>query len=282
MHSPSPREDVARLRDEIPSKIAEMGDQSAIDALQRIAGCLPDDDAIWIQWKRNDALTIFRRSSYRPPRVSIVLDLVQRAESRWVADEDDLLELVIESLERLQKNLGQTINSKRAQFWLDQKPKKGGKLWKPKSETEMAESTALWLQGNLASGKGILVQREIQIQFNKRTDIEVSAVTTASEGLRPLQIVIEAKGCWHADIKSAHQDQLVADYLRKSGRTHGVYLIFWTKSSDPSSKFQDKRSTKLKVRTSEAAQAKIEELVHDIDGSNQPEVVAGYVLDVSM
>jgi len=211
-----------------------------------------------------------------------VLDLVHRAESRWVADEDDLLELVTESLKRLQENLSQSTNSRRTQFWRDKRARTGGKVWKPRSETAMAEWVTSWLQSDLASGKGILVQREIQIQFNKRTVIEVSAVTAAGAELKPLHIMVEAKGCWHADINTAQQDQLVADYLRHNGRTHGIYLIFWTKSSDASSKFQDKRATKLKAATAEAAEVEINKLVQEIDGINQPEIVAGYVVDVSM
>ena len=282
MHSPTPRMEVARFRDEIISKIAEMGNNGAVESLQRIADHLPSDEAIWIRWKRADAISALRRGSYRPPETSIVLDLVQRTESRWIADEDDLIELVVESLDRLQRNISKTTNSWRSHFWKELKAKGGKKSWRPRSETEMAAEVATWLQADLSPEKGVFVQREIQIQFNKRTDIEVSAVTISGEKLRPLQIVIEAKGCWHPDILTAHSDQLVADYLRKNGRTHGIYLIFWTKSEDLKSVFRDPRNSKLKVRSASEAQEKIQNLVSKYNGTTLPEVVLGHVVDISI
>ena len=40
-------------------------------------------------------------------------------------------------------------------------------------------------------------------------------------------MIIEAKGSWHADIKTAMQNQLVDTYLRDNHCRHGIYLVGW-------------------------------------------------------
>ena len=77
------------------------------------------------------------------------------------------------------------------------------------------------------------------MQWNRRTDIEVRAVTANGNQLRPLEVVIEVKGCWHPNIRSAHEEQLASEYLQRAGKTHGIYLVVWTqcaKWNDPTDK----------------------------------------------
>ncbi|MCW1887447.1 hypothetical protein OKA04_22115, partial [Luteolibacter flavescens] len=54
---------------------------------------------------------------------------------------------------------------------------------------------------------------------------------TASEGRNrqevPLSVTIEVKGCWNGEIETGAKEQLIDDYLRPHGRTHGIFLVAW-------------------------------------------------------
>ena len=145
----------------------------------------------------------------------------------------------------------------------------------------MSRRIATWLQSDLAKGRGITVQREVQIQWNKRTDIEVRAVTIAGDELRPLEIIVEVKGCWHNKVRSALKDQLVDDYLAGSGRMYGLYLVVWTtcpRWKDP----RDKRRLRWKLKTLRATQELVEKFATDYDGTKSPFVVRTVVLDARL
>jgi hypothetical protein len=277
-YSPSRRMDIARLRDDLPGVLAAVGTAEAVGELQRIAHALPAKDALWIHWKRQDALVVLRRTEWRPPEPAAVLALVQKSESRWITDEDDLMSLVLESLARLETNLRQRKNSWRDLFWEKRKTTKSKTCWQPVGEVRMSELIVKWLEVDLAPNKGLSVLRELQIQHNKRTDIEIAAVAIGTDASkpRPIEIVIEVKGHWHTAIKTAHRDQLVADYLKGCGRTHGIYLIVWTKSD------ADTRKSKLKAVTTDAARKEIAAQVSDYDGRTNPEVVTGFILDARL
>jgi len=42
-----------------------------------------------------------------------------------------------------------------------------------------------------------------------------------------LTVIIEVKGCWHRDLESAMETQLVDRYLRDSKMKHGLYVVGW-------------------------------------------------------
>jgi hypothetical protein len=269
--------EVARLRDEIPGVLAARGTPAAVSELERIARSVPAHDALWIRWRKREALVALRRSQWHPPSPESVFALVEKSGRRWITDEDDLLSFVMESLARLERNLAASRNSSRDHYWKQTRFNSKTRLH-PVSEVEMSKLVAQWLEIDLAPDKGLSVLRELQIQHNKRTDIEISAVAIGASPMtqRAIQVVIEVKGFWHPKIKTAHRDQLVGDYLRGCGRTHGIYLVMWTKS-----KFDSRRS-KLKAKRLDEAKAELDHLVADYDGTREPEIVRAVVLDVRL
>lgn len=274
-YSPSLRMEVSRLRDEVPGVLAARGTPEAISELERIARSVPAHDALWIRWKKREALVALRRSQWHPPGPESVFALVEKSGRRWITDEDDLLSFVMESLARLERNLTASRNSSRDHYWKRTRLNSKTRLH-PVDEVEMSKLVAQWLEIDLAPDKGLSVLRELQIQHNKRTDIEISAVAIGASPMtqRAIQVVIEVKGFWHPKIKTAHRDQLVGDYLRRCGRTHGIYLVMWTKSEF------DPRRSKLKAASPEEAKAELDHLMADYDGIREPEIVRAVVLDV--
>ena len=104
-YTPTGRMEIARFRDEWPVALAALATDAAADELLRIANALPPEDAIWIRWRWREAVVAARRQAWRPLAPGDVLALMRKADNRWLADEDDLLALVMESLGRLDNNL---------------------------------------------------------------------------------------------------------------------------------------------------------------------------------
>lgn len=281
-YSPTTRMEIARLRDDFPGLLAALGTDAAVDALLRVANAVPAKDRLWIRWKWREAIVACRRAAWRAPASETVLTLVRRVDSRLLVDESDLLALVLESLGRLDDNLTNQPNSWRRNFWKpERKGRNGARYYSPHDEVEMSRLITTWLQADLAPGRGVTIQREVQVQWDKRTDFEVRAVAINGVKVRPLEISVEVKGCWHPKVRTAHQDQLVDDYLLHSGKTHGVYLVVWTdceKWNDP----KDTRKVRLKAKTVVAARDELAGLVSGHDGTKTPAVVRSMVLDARL
>jgi hypothetical protein len=257
-YTPTPRMLAAQFRNELPRWLAAIGTEEACKHLEQIAARLPADERIWIRWVLRDGIISMRRKAWTAPTTSVVTTMMANAESRLLRAEDDLLNLVAESLARLEDHLQRRSNSPVDEYWTQRKIGKK-KVFAPIAEVPAAKKIAAWLEHDLEKRKGITIQREVSVQWNQRTDLEVRAVAIAEGTAVPLEITVEVKGCWHREVLTGLEAQLRKGYLKKSGRTHGVYLVLWTKCpawSDPT----DSRCNRLPARTLPQARAALTHL----------------------
>jgi len=61
----------------------------------------------------------------------------------------------------------------------------------------------------------------------ERTDIVIEATSGANGGEPIVRLIIEVKGCWNKEVKSAMSDQLADRYLAAAPNTCGLYLVGW-------------------------------------------------------
>jgi hypothetical protein len=102
--------------------------------------------------------------------------------------------------------------------------KKGhAKIYTPKDEDRFASLVARHLNDDL-QGRGIIVNREVEVRKGERTDIYVDAI--AKDGTR-VTVVVEAKGCWNPELRTAMKVQLAERYLVNARTTRGLYLVGW-------------------------------------------------------
>ncbi len=253
VHSPTPRMEAARFRDSLPHKLAAMGTQEACQLLEEISNQVPKVERIWIKWILRDGIIGMRRRAWSAPATEVVTAMVANSDRRLLKSDDDLLTVVVESLGRLEDHLQRRSNSPIDEYWESRKVAKK-KLFKPVAEVPAAKKIAGWFEHDLDRRKGITIQREVCVQWNQRTDLEVRAVATDGTKAVPLEVTVEVKGCWHRDVMKGLETQLRDGYLRKSGRTHGVYLVLWTHCAswnDPA----DSRANKLPAKTLPQARA---------------------------
>lgn len=221
----TPRHSLGQLRNGLLMKLVNKGTKEACGALENIINKLPTQRP-WIVWRLKKAQANMLRKTWIPPTPAQVISLLQDHSKRFVESEEQLLSVVLESLKKIQEYYqGKT---KPAEL-LWNYHKEGHKLiFYPKDEEYLSNDIARRLEEYLVN-KGIIVNREVQIQKEMKTDIYINAVSPVgkTEDIRTLTTVIEVKGCWHDELYTAMESQLVNNYMTKNGLRTGIYLVGW-------------------------------------------------------
>jgi hypothetical protein len=267
---------VGYLRDGQLRQLVAMADAQACQQLVRLATMFPKQ-RLWLNWQYRECLTAKRRRLWKPQSAEIVLRLLESPKRRLVEDEDDLLELVVESLNRLQQSLTNTPNPTVGDLWVYQGSGNRRHNFAPKDEEDISGKIAAWLQEDIGNSSGVVLNREVQPRRGQKTDVLVDAVA-ASQDKRRLTIVIEVKGCWHTEVKTAIETQLVETYLEPNGWAHGLYLVAWCLCPRWDSP-EKPPTSKLKSQTFEDAIREVREMAAPFDGERSPFRIVGYVLD---
>jgi hypothetical protein len=168
----------------------------------------------------------FRKESWVAPQPSAILRLVSDKNRRLVRDADELLMVIIDTLEMIEKKYTGSATMKNS-LWNDQSD---GKVT-PKNEEALSDAIAEWLREQLHK-RIVTVNREPQVRLipgsPDRTDIQVESFTETDESL---MVIIEVKGCWNRGLFPNMQSQLVDQYIKNNDRcSHGLYLIGYYRS----------------------------------------------------
>lgn len=102
-HSVGPRESIADFRDALLRHLKERGTSQACEAIRQIAIELPELD--WLKWTLLEAQAIARRHTWVPPQPREILATAGTQHKRLVQGGGQLLEVIIESLQRLEAKL---------------------------------------------------------------------------------------------------------------------------------------------------------------------------------
>ncbi|PXF57618.1 MAG: hypothetical protein C4B59_14925 [Candidatus Methanogaster sp.] len=228
-HFVGPREDVADFRDSILRYLKERGTYQACDAIQRISYELPELD--WLKWALWEARNNTRRCTWVPPQPADILEMASDSRKRLVQSGNQLIDVLIESLKRLEEKLQDETPAAR-DIWDQESVDK--KRYRPIDENGFSDYVKRHLDGDLKQ-RGITVSREVEIRRGEgsgkgeHTDIHVDAVVRGSNEKNhdSVSVIIEVKGCWHKERNTAMKTQLVDRYLRDNRCQHGIYLVGW-------------------------------------------------------
>jgi hypothetical protein len=221
--------DLYSLQGNIAFELSREASREACLALEQLNRDLPGQQILHTALLRAQAQ--FRSQAWRPPRPRELLTLMGSPQARIVQSEAQLLEVVIESLGRLQLELhGETpVLEFLWNEWRDGEVLR----FKPKKENQLSDWIKHHLQKDL-SGRRIIVNREVEIRPTEplrpgqRTDLLVQAFALGPEGReQPVSVIIEVKGCWNAELWVAMREQLVERYLAENACQHGIYLVGW-------------------------------------------------------
>jgi hypothetical protein len=270
------RHDAARFRDSLLERLVARGTPAGCDQLRRISQKVAKDDRLWMRKRRLDCVELVRRKAWQPLSAGQLLEIARRRKAFWIENEDDLLLVVIESLNDLQRSISGSPTGEALDFW-DYR-RKGGRISnrRPKSEIDVARKIYVWLRNNLQGRHGAIIQREVAIQWDqRRTDIEIVVAAEHRHAWRELTVVVEVKLAWNAKVRTDAKEQLRIRYLERGGKTHGIYLVAWFEcdSWKPSRR-------KLKAKSLDAAKQEVASICRKARSAET--TIASYVLDCSL
>jgi hypothetical protein len=207
---------VADFRDALVSNLADRGTVEACQELEKLKIRFPEFG--WFDRVLARAKEQTRRNSWQPVSPTQLFQLASNPKNRVVQNADQLLDVVCDALNDVQRKLH--AETPAAQF-----------LWnvdRPKEEEAISDWVKIELEGLLTS-RAIILNREVQIHIGDKTDIHVDAISRRSPTaeFERVKVIIEVKGCWNPDQKTAMRDQLVNRYLAQNDCTHGIFLLAW-------------------------------------------------------
>lgn len=274
----TPQISIGDWRDSVIRALMDKGTAEACRQIERVANALPQYK--WIkQYTLVEARRITTQKSWQPPEISNLFKLVENHDLRLVNSPDELMGIVIDSLNSFQQKLQKNDHPQAIRLWNENgRPP----ISSPKDENRLSDEVATHLTEDLKS-RGIIVGREVEIRRGNETDIHISVHKRDHLGRPiddPMKVTIEVKGCWHPDLNTAMESQLVGQYLSTDDCRHGIYLIGWftcDKWNDP----KDSRKKKApKLDISDAAK-KFEQQAEEVSTKTSLRVQS-FVLDARL
>ncbi len=221
--------EIARFRDAFPSALAMRGTKECIQELGRIEALLDLD----LSQYQAQASVNYLQSTWHPLKPREFRALRQNNSSRWIQSGSQLLDAVKECLEQLNLEFqGKTGATPTAiDVWNEYKlpvAEKRQTFHTPMDEDRLSDYVERFLKQKL-EGRGVFISRENQIRRGSFTDIYIQAMPLLpnSEIGQSITIVIEVKGCWNRELRTAMTSQLKERYMAQNNIYHGIYLVGW-------------------------------------------------------
>jgi predicted NACHT family NTPase len=263
----------------ILATLQERGTSEACEALRKII-CEFPELADGLRWYLLEAEATVRLNTWNPPEPEHILQLVLNQDKRLVQDEHQLLKVLLESLDRLELELQGETPAVR-DLW----DKCNDNFFRPIDENAFSDYVKRFLDRDLKS-RGIIVNREVELRrgsggkSGERTDIHIDAVLKHPSGqtYSSITVIVEVKGCWHSEVQTAMESQLVGRYLSDNACRHGLYLIGWFSCQQWDS--QDSRKNKTPRMTLDEARIQFDSQAETLSSSETE--VCSYVLNTAL
>jgi len=268
-----PGDEVDWWRGRLLKSLKERGTSEAVIAIARIRREFPHlEDLRQAEW---DAQELANRNAWEPLNPKTFLDFLNQAGARIVQSPEQLLGVVLESLERLQQRLrGESPAA--IHLWSEGHGNRRNLKW-PKKEETLSEFVVDHLKQDLTD-RHLVIAREVQIRPGELTDIHVVASSTEAQwqGV-PIGLIIEVKGCWNPKLGVAMEEQLVNRYLMDNPGRAGIYLVAWFPREQWDHEDSRRRNSRLAL---DEARARFEAQAQALSRPGRP--IAAFVLDASL
>ena len=277
-HAVGPRESIGNWRDSILRYLENLGTCEAVEAIARIQKERPDLDQM--KWSLFRARVQARQKTWKPPKPEELLALTKNAQARFVQSEEQLLDVIIKSLRRLEDALqGETPAAR--DIW-DRVAKN---KFRAVDENAFSDYVKRHLDNDLREG-GIIANREVEIRrgegsgTGERTDIHVDAIITDEQGqvFDVVTVIIETKGCWNNELNTAMKTQLLDRYLRENQCNYGLYLVGWFNCEQWDD--DDDRKRKTPQKTFLEAREQFDSQAEEVSGGEQS--IRAFVMNTAL
>lgn len=278
IHTVSTRENISEWRNSIISYLANLATQDACYALEHLV--IKDRQTVWLKYYLIQAKANLRHRTWTPPTPTDFLNMFKYKEVRLIESGDQLLNVIIDSLNRLEEKIqGETP----AVFDIWNEIEKN--RFTPKNENDLSNYIKRHLETDL-QGRGIIANREVEIRrgtgsaSGERTDIHIDAVkrTSRSTELDIITVIIEVKGCWNKQLDHAMETQLKERYLQENNCQFGLYLVGWYFCQE----WDDTDSRKSKCPKCNLQEAKQKFSEQAISLSDEQVTIRSFILDTAL
>ena len=270
------RLDAGRYRDLLVDQLVARGTPAACNEMRRIVDNVSRDHRLWMKKRWLDCVELVRRKAWNPIAPEQLLEIARRRNAYWIEDENDLVLVSLESLDELQRSISNSPSGDVLDFW--EYKRRGARLVEhhPKSELDVARKLYAWLRERLGAKHGAIIHREVTVQWDqRRTDIEIVVAADPQQRRREVAVVLEVKRAWNAGVRLDAKRQLRDRYLKRTGRTRGIYIVAWFECDvwRPARRF-------LRSRTVASARNEVAAICQR--ATKPPIVILPYVVDCSL
>lgn len=257
-----PVDEIRRVRERV---LTELGQRPLPEVVARLRVGRPATDAMALAQVERSARARRADCAVVDLTPDGLLRLLKRGDHRLVRDDADLVEVVVEALDRLQHSI------RHDGAFRD--------LWNgtdsPKSEDDISD----WVRRELQQrfDRRLLIDRENQVVRLKqagigtRIDLAATAPTTTSPA-ELARVLLEAKLVGNAELETSLLQQLDRKYLVPTGLRHGIYLVYWVTPTQRPQRWTREHADVEGLRALLTAQAQ-----ESSEGSR----ILPYILDIS-
>lgn len=221
VHFARPREELGRLRGAVIAELRGRASSRAVAALRSIVATFNGQPNLtYVQRMLANAEIDAAETDWQPPTPDMLLTLVEDSTRSYVETPEELAEIIVESLRRLDGRLNGSETPMAELLW-----NTGGNP-SPKDETALSNLIKHHLVSDLV-GRRLVINREVEILppptgVGRRPDIH--AVATRPDGIQ-VTVYVEVKRCDNRHRGDALESQLVQQYLRPTRNHVGIYVV---------------------------------------------------------
>jgi len=201
----SSRDFISEFRENIISVLESRGNFESVSSLQRIYLEIPTIRD-YLSFRILRAQEFARIRTWEPPKPYELFKLFQNPNARLILSGDQFLNVLKESLIRLENKLqgrGGYIPAS-LNLW----HYRGDRRFRPVYEEDFSDYLKNHFLDDLTSD--IIIHREVVIDPSSRTDIFINLINNEAnlEENRIISVIIEVKGSWHNELDTAMETQL--------------------------------------------------------------------------
>jgi hypothetical protein len=270
---------VRSFRNSVAKLLASRATAEAWDILNTLSISL--NHPRWVMYLLEEARETYSRLEWTPLPAADLLALCRKSSQRWVQGGEDLLEAVIESLDRLQGHM-QGEPARANWLWYPANEPNGYRIRhgnKVVDENEVSDHVQDFLSTDLP--KSISSYREVQVRApsNPGTGQEIDLYVTATARNKRGELIetdkiivfLEAKHNDNREVDSALDGQLVNRYLQNHAAKCGLFLVYWH-TAETGRSISKGSIAGLRIELAQQAQA----------ASKDGLLIRSYVLDIRL
>lgn len=190
----------------------------AVDAFVRIAN---ETGEPWGLEAAQEVAARVRDQQWSPPSINELLGILEDPRRRSVRSEAQLAAVLLDAIDAVHGEIRRDPDVL-STFWEKQL---GETTYIPPDERTFATRFVDRLDRHL---DGVILRQECQLSLKvgdvKGTLLDIEAIVHVDGGPDAV-VIIEAKGNWHRDVRTAMKDQLVDRYLTGKRTRTGIYLL---------------------------------------------------------